>query len=496
MAALSSSPELVGRTEELALLEAALGRAAGGHPSAVVIGGEGGVGKTRLVSELAEQARRRGATVLVGGCIELGDGGLPYAPVVDALRPVLRHRRAEDDAAVGSICAELGLLLPGLGEVTTGSAVGAGPRARARVLELVVSLLDQLSRRSPVVLVLEDLQWADAATRDLLAFVVGHLGDQPTLVVATYRSDALAPGHPLRSLLQELRRNRRAQLVELPRLSREEVAAQVAGILGLPPRTELADVIAARSDGNPFFVEELLAAAVEGQELQVPASLRHILLAGIEDLPASAQGVLRLLAVGGVRVSHRLLAAAAAGLAADDLSTALRVCVDRQAVVVDRPGDVYRFRQPLLREVVYDELLPGERARLHAAYGAALAADPRLAPRWAVAEAARHWFEAGDVDRALPAAVEAAEAAEAAYRFADAHDHYERALEVWDEAVDPAASTGVDRVALVVRAAEVATRAGRHRRATDLIEEALAGEAGARHEGLLWERLGSSLLAA
>ena len=384
-------------------------------------------------------------------------------------------------------------LLPELDAGAHG-ATPAGPGAQARLFELVLGILLQLARRSPVVLVLEDMHWADRSTRDLLSFVLANLGPDPVLVVATYRSDALVGGHPLHGLLAELRRNRRARFLELPRFTHDEVVAQLTGILGLPPRADLADAIWARSDGNPFFAEELLFAAVDGVSPELPPSLRQILLTRVDSLTPAGQDVLRLVAVGGPRVPYRLLAAAS-WVDERDLLSGLRECVAQLVLVPDDDRNAYGFRHSLLREAVYDELLPGERARLHGAYGAALARDPDLAPGSAPAELAYHWYEAGDVGRALPAAIAAAGAAERVYGFAEAQRQYERALEIWGGIPDSAAGVGVDRVELFARAAEAANLAGDHRRAIALVEAAIAEPADADPVrcGLLRERLGAYL---
>jgi DNA-binding CsgD family transcriptional regulator/tetratricopeptide (TPR) repeat protein len=502
MAALGASPDFVGRRREVGLLEEALERVRTEEAAAFVVGGESGVGKTRLVGEFTGRARRAGATVLMGSCIDLDDGGLPYWPFVDALRGLLRRLGAASPEALGPLHENLKRLLPELDAGAHGAAP-AGPGAQARLFELVLGIVLQLARRSPVVLVLEDLHWADRSTRDLLSFVLANLGPDAVLVLATYRSDALVGGHPLHGLLAELRRSRRARFLELPRFTHDEVVAQITGILGLPPRADLADAIWARSDGNPFFAEELLFAAVDGVAPELPPSLRQILLTRVDSLTAAAQDVLRLVAAGGPRVPYRLLAAAAP-LDERNLLSGLRECVAQLVLVPDDDRNAYGFRHSLLREAVYDELLPGERARLHGAYGAALDRDPGLAPGSAPAELAYHWYEAGDVDRALPAVVAAARAAERVYGFAEAQRQYERALQLWGDLSDPAAAllrgrnavvVDVDRLGLFERAAEAANLAGDHRRAIALIETAIREptEPDPVRCALLRERLGTYL---
>ncbi|MGI9022892.1 MAG: helix-turn-helix transcriptional regulator [Acidimicrobiales bacterium] len=517
MPTLGPSVEFVGRTGELARLEDALGRASTGEASALVVGGESGVGKTRLVSEFLDSARRAGATVLVGGCIDLGDGGLPYWPVVDALRGLVRKLGPEpEDDVLGPLRPELSLLLPELatGEgrdrpPLTGPAL-TGPSAQGRLFELVLGIFERLAQKGPVVFVVEDLHWADRSTRDLLSFLVTNLREVPVVVIATYRSDALVSGHHLQPFLAELRRNRRAEMIDLPRFTRDEVVAQVTAILGAPPEPQLAETVWARSEGNAFFAEELLAASVDGSPRGLPQSLRQILLARVDGLSQVAQGVLRRVAAGGPRVAYRVLAATVS-MNDDELCDALRECVDRHALVGQREGEAYQFRHALLREVVYGELLPGERTRFHAAYGRAIADAPHDCLGSAEAELAYHWYEAGEPALALPAAFAAAVAAERVYGYAEAQRHYERALELWDR-VGGGTSLGaspidVDRLGLFERAAEAANLAGDHARAIALVRAALSegdGKAGVDaaeetdlvRRGLLQERLGCYLWAA
>ncbi|WP_199779877.1 helix-turn-helix transcriptional regulator [Streptomyces sp. LaPpAH-108] len=430
----SVSPVFVGRADELDALKDALARAAEGEPQALLLGGEAGVGKTRLTEEFGALAAARGAVVARGGCVEIGADGLPFAPFSGALR-TLRAALPEPfaDAASGQD-AELARLLPELGE-----SAGAGrpdEQGTARLFELTARLLERASAERTVVLVLEDLHWADTATRHLLAYLFRTLRTGRVLLLATYRSDDIHRRHPLRPLLAELDRLRTVRRLELARFTREEVGRQIAGILAAEPDPRQVDAIFERSDGNAFFVEELAVAGCEGCGTGLTGSLRDLLLVRVEALPESAQRVVRIVAEGGSTVEHPLIAAVAR-LAEDDLIEALRAAVGAHILTPDPDGDGYRFRHSLVREAVADDLLPGERSRLNRRYAEALEADPGLVPADArVLRLAGYWYHAHDPAKALPAVLDAAVVARRRHAYTEQLRLLERATALWDTAPD------------------------------------------------------------
>ncbi|MGW1540931.1 helix-turn-helix transcriptional regulator [Streptomyces sp. NPDC002309] len=427
----SVSPVFVGRAEELGTLNDALARAAAGEPQAVLLGGEAGVGKTRLVEEFAAAAVGKGAVVALGGCVEIGADGLPFAPFSSALRALRRELPEELTAAAAGQEEELARMLPELGEAGASRHEEEG---MARLFELTARLLERVAARRPVVVALEDLHWADASTRHLLAYLFRTLRTGRLVVLATYRSDDIHRRHPLRPLLAELDRLRTVRRVELPRFNREEVARQIAGIHAAEPQPTQVDAIFQRSDGNAFFVEELAVAAHEGSCGGLTDSLRDLLLVRVEALPESAQRVARIVAEGGSTVEHKLLAAVA-GLAEDDLIEALRAAVNANILLAAPSGDGYRFRHSLVREAVGDDLLPGERSRLNRRYAEALEADPNLVPAdQRVTRLASYWYQANDAAKALPAVLAASVAARRRDAYAEQLRLLERAMELWDAA--------------------------------------------------------------
>lgn len=475
-----SSPVFVGRTAELDRLCRALERAADQRPTTRLIAGEAGIGKTRLVTEFVGRARDAGAQVLVGGCLQLGDTGLPYAPFVGALRPLLRSMPGERlDELIGPGRAELAHLLPDLGSVerrpsTRPDASLSAVAAQARLFEIVFGFLRRLADEGPVVLVLEDVHWADASTRDLLRFLVRNARDGRFLFVVTYRSDEMHRRHPLRPLVAELQRLESVDDIELGAFGADELAAQLAGITGERAAPELVQTVLARSGGNPFFVEELMAVGEAG--LALPRSLRGTIDDRVRELEPQAQRLIRIASVGGERVDHRILAAVMAS-PDDDMNHAIREAVEHHLLVPTAPDEVpgYGFRHALVQEAVYEELLPSERTQLHAAFARALETHPEIAfddPSGAAALLAHHWLMAHDLERALPAALEAGRAAAAAFAFAEAQAYLERVLELWPK-VPTAVLPGVDRTVILEEAAEAAAQAGDPRRSIDLVRSAL-----------------------
>ncbi|MDI6098053.1 AAA family ATPase [Actinoplanes sp. NEAU-A12] len=455
------STVLVGREPDLATLHEALKRVRAAEPAAVLVGGEAGVGKTRLVEEFC---RSLDARVLVGQCLELGEEGLPFAPFAAALRELSRR---EGRAVFEGREAEFARLLPELGPPPEG-----GETRRGHLFELAGALFARLAEERPLVLVVEDLHWADRSTRDLIAFLVRSVRVPRLLLIATYRTDELHRGHPLRPFLAELERARGVQRHDLDRLDRDGTAELLGHLLGAEPDPPTVDAISRRAQGIPFFIEQF-AASADPRCGDIPETLRDLLLSRADQLPDSAQRVLRVAAVGGHRFGHELLARVT-GVDETTLESALRAAVAAQLIVI-APDGGFEFRHALVREAVHDDLLPGERARLHASYAQAIEAEPHLvdADR-APAEIAHHWFAARDHARALVAAHRAADAAGSRYAFAERARLLDRMLELWDQVPGAADLLGVGHLDLLEEAALAAIDSGELMRAKTLTRAALA----------------------
>ena len=470
MSGRASSPVLVGRDEQMAALEAAFDSVRQGGPAAVLLGGEAGVGKSRLVSEFGQAASAAGARVLTGGCLELGTDGLPFAPFTTVLRGLVHEMGADAVASMlpGRTTRGLARLLPELGEPDTSGEPG---EARARLFEEVLSALEHLTRHSPVVLVIEDAHWADRSSRDLLTFLIGNQRVMSgLLIVVTFRSDELHRTHPLRPMLATLDRIAWVERIELPRLTRHDTAELAVRILGREPADQLADSLYRRSEGNPLFVETLLGCDGE-LSCELPESLRDLLLAGVRRLPDDTQEVLRVASAGGEMTGHALLAAVT-GLDDAALTSALRPAVT--ANVLRAQADGYAFRHELIREALHEDLLPGEHGRLHSRFADAIDADRSLVPPGRAAiEMAHHWHSAHDSVWALIGAWQAAEQAERTVAPAERLSLLARVLELWDQVPDAAQRIGADHVRVLEKATSAAQQAGEFERGIALANSAL-----------------------
>lgn len=477
-----SSPILIGRSAELATIDGVLDATVSGGSTSVLISGEAGVGKTRLVMEISRRAEGRGMRVLRGGCANLGASGVPYDPFVEALRGLARDLDATQLASiVGDHGRDLARLVPALAAPGANDERTQVSWLQARLFEALIGLIQRLAADAPLVLVLEDLHWSDTASREAITFLLRSLRDEPVLLAMTFRSDELHRRHPLLPWLAEIGRTGRVERIELSRLSPDATRALVAAIAGDDPDEERLGRIYRRSDGNPFFIEELLAADRDSAGTdRLPTTLQDVLLARIAVVPDTARSVLDAAAVIGDRMDHELLDVVA-GLEESDLIEALNALVANQLLVAttDTPtGDGYAFRHALVREAVHDDLLPGERRRLHrrAAEGIAtrgVRSGESVAGYWAAL--AHHWSATGDDVKGFQASLRAGAAAQETFAFAAAAEQYERALEVWSDIPSAEQLAQIDRVALLGLAADAASRKGDYRREVALRREAIEG---------------------
>jgi DNA-binding CsgD family transcriptional regulator len=449
-----SSPLFVGRSAELERIAAAISGAATGDGQFLLIGGEAGVGKTRLMEEAIGVARSGGALTGVGRCIELTGPSVPLAPV----RQLLRELRAGvafepgDDSDGGGPFRTLDDLG---GRSATGEMVGLGGDTRqARFLEAWLDLLETLGAERSVIVVVEDIHWADRSTLDWLTYVARGRAMTRFTVVATVRTDELHRQHPVQPFLAEIQRLTNVRRLDLERFDRAELAEQIAAISGSPADPRLIDRVYERSNGNAFFTEELVA--LSGPDAMLPQALLDAVLSRVTRLGSDTEELLRAASAAGNRFSSAMVATVMDidVVAAD---RRLRDAVDHQVVVpIHDGGDEFVFRHALVREAIYGDLLPGERNRLHGRFAAAIEAMPGTRS-YGNAALAYHWFAAHDLPRAFDASLAAADDAIAMHGYADAQNHYDRAIELWDQVPNAAERAARDFAALLQEAAAVAT---------------------------------------
>ena len=360
---------LVGRDAELARLRGLLHDAAAGRAVTGLVSGDAGIGKSRLVAEAMRIAEGDGFTVLCGQCAEIGDS-VPYLPFADAFRTA--PPRIEKAIKARPVLSRL--LPDGDGQAQEADWAGL---ARQQMFGAVLSLLSELAAESPVLLVIEDLHWADATTRHLVTFLARMLHRERVAIIGTYRTDDLHRRHPLRGVIAELLRLPMVALVELGPLSAAALAEILSNVPNAPSPLSAATLnsLVERAEGNAYYAEELLTASSCADGSTLPTGLAALLLSRVERVSDAAQQVLRAAAVAGGGADDDLVRAAS-GLPDDAYEEAVREAAGHQLLAPDGP-DGYRFRHALLREAVYGDLMPGERTRLHARLASLLARRAR-----------------------------------------------------------------------------------------------------------------------
>ncbi len=456
---------LVGRLDELERLAGLVGlNADEPQPeSAVLLSGDAGVGKTRLLAELRSRAEQAGYRVLVGHCLDFGDSALPYLPFSEAF-----GRLSADSPTLARSLVEAG---PAIARLMPARRVmnehhepaDESHLDRPDLFASAHAALELLGRAAPLLLLIEDVHWADRSSRELLSFLFSRRFDSPVAVVASYRSDDLHRRHPLRTAAAEWARLPGVTRIDLARLDDDDVRALVETLHPEPLPERAMRGIVERAEGNAFFTEELVQAASQGPG-SLPEALADLLLVRLDQLDDEARLVVRAAAVSGRRVPHLLLERVLDGQV-HSLDIALRAAVERN-VLLPMGRDGYAFRHALLAEAVYDDLLPGERVRLHAAYAKAL---QQGGVGGTAAELAKHARAANDVATAARASMAAGDEAMAVAGPDEASRHYELALELaTDSGLDD-----IDVVELTARACEAALAAGQTYRALALARDQL-----------------------
>lgn len=352
-------PVLIGRDDQLSQLEDALLAAHRGEGQVVILAGEAGMGKTRLAGELQKRALKAGTAVMWGGCSE-ADLALPYLPFLEAVGNYLATADlAQLRERLGSARRELATLFPQLAADGLARDDSASTQAKLRLFEAVLTLLRVPADEHGLLLVIEDLHWSDASTRELLDYLARRLRSARIMVLATYRKDELHRKHALLPMVQGWRRAGTATMVELQALPRERVGEMVAAIFDEPTQADTRDFLHARTDGNPFVLEELLKLALDRgdiyrtptgwtrkaiSELRLPESVRDTILLRVERLTPEQADLLRIAAVLGPSFSYATLVAVS-NTEKDTVKAALHAFIQQQLVEEElRTDGRYRFR--------------------------------------------------------------------------------------------------------------------------------------------------------
>jgi DNA-binding NarL/FixJ family response regulator/tetratricopeptide (TPR) repeat protein len=468
-----TSPTFIGRSAELAMLDEALEAAAQGHTTTVLIGGDAGVGKTRLLQTWNEHARERGANVVTGSCLDLGESGPGYTAIVEALRELIEGLGSDDiNELLGPDRSILSRVVP---EVATdgNEREFLQPLAQTRVFDRIVDLFDRASRRSPLVLHLEDLHWADPSTRAFIVYLVEMSKTANLLITGTYRAEETGRDHPFSAVLEQVLRRPGVLNLQLSPFDRDETREQLVGILGRPPSNALLDAVVQRSEGNALFTEELIA--IGDIDADLPRSIAKALAARSAGMPPTAGTILRVASVAGRTVSYGVLRASMA-LPEDELADALRSVVRANIMEPSHAGEGYRFRHALLQEAIYQDTLPGERRRLHAIVAQALegGADQSIDQLDLPSLLAHHWHEAREFDHALAASIDAGDLAARRSAHREALQHFERAVELWNRVPEAQVQARMGLADLLQRATREASLAGEPGRAVALGRQGLA----------------------
>jgi DNA-binding CsgD family transcriptional regulator/tetratricopeptide (TPR) repeat protein len=474
----ATSETLVGREDEMSSLRRAMDSALVDGSAVVLVAGEAGVGKSRLIQELVAEAAARRFRIGVGHCVDFGETIWPLAPLRELVAGLMDQL---DEEALDLVLGPARVALARLVTAPGGATLDETPLSSDRLCELVIGMFVRLTDRGPLLFVVEDLHWADPTTRTLFAALVRVPRIGPLLLVGTYRSDELHRRHPLRPTLAEVERLAHCARLSLEPLDRWETALLIDALDPSASDGAYVELVHRRSGGNPFYVEELVAARRTGIAT-IPDTLRDVVVARAAALDDRDVAVLGVAAAAG-ETSEDVLADVT-GIGRDELDSALARL--RASAQLARTDSV-RFRHELAREVFYDELLPGERTRIHARLAASLEAlcSDHLG------EIARHWSAAQNSRRALPALVAAGRHALGTGAAAEAEAHLARALDLWDGVTDAATLCDVDHAGLLVEAAEAAKHAGRLDRAIELSLQAVAelSSVDRLREGCIWLEL-------
>lgn len=492
----------IGREQELARLSALLDEAYARRPGVLFLAGDPGVGKTRLLDEFAVRARHDDDRVFVlrGECVDLEEAVIPYGPLVWALRAFARKYGEQARKLAGPGWNDLGTLIADFADQAPEPPRTAGPATAASIYGAVQRVLRHLGDKKPVLLIFENIQWADQSTLDLVSYLSRNRDYERALLICSHRS-GLTQGHPLRARLAEPNLAQATETMTLAPFTEDELRTFLNA--GRETNRDQVQLAFQLSEGNALFAKELLlTGSLDNQDgAEVPTSLRDLMLGQVARLSKQARSLLNVAAIASRRVNHQLLAAVSP-LSEDELDEALQECLDHGMLVLDPANDAYVFRHALLREAVYANVLPATRIRRHTAMAEAITANTALSldeDASSAVELAHHWYQAGRKPEALIAALRAGATTARLHAYPEAETHYRRALDLWTKVADPQKITQAPHELVLAEAADAARWAGHVTNAVEFIKTAIQEidtEARPRQAGQLHERLGSYLWEA
>jgi predicted ATPase len=469
----AAKSRLVGREDEQLALAAAMADARAGRPTTVLIEGEAGIGKTRLVAETADRLVGRDDVLLVGHGTDLAGGELPFGVITGALRDLVQRQGME---TIRAISAEVG---PSLGSLVPGLSDEPHQTDRLRILDAFATVITRISLERVTWVVVEDLQWADTSSRDALGYLLRVMAAPSRLMVTcTLRTQETTLAPALATFVDELVRMPSTRRMRLSRLDREHVAHQLHELLVQTPSRQFVDRVIALSDGVPFLTEELVAGGLSSQG-PVPESVAELMLRRIHAMSSATQQLVQAASLGEGSLKHPLLATVC-DVSPRELEDGVRAAVDGNILEVNDAKDGYRFHHALMREAVADELLPAVRARLHERWADALDAegDRQIGGDAALTKiaAAHHWSETNNLDRAFETAVAAAGWAHSIGAEAERASLLTHVLDLWPHVPNAAVKAAGDRNDILEEVLAARSRSDQLNEALTLIEAQLRSD--------------------
>jgi len=498
-ALLETELPLVDREDELSFLKELLDQALAGRGQVVFVGGEAGVGKTRLIHELGRHARGKDAIFAVGPSYE-DESSIPYSPWTEVIRSIVQQRpRKTFDKALGRTLAEVGRLVPELESRATELGIKgwlSGPREsfmpisptdteRVRLFQAITDLLISISQEKPLVISLDDVLWADGASLQLLHYFARRTRDQRIFVAGTYRDTELPEEHQLSHLISALNRERTLKRIHLNRLTAKHIAELISNQLGGGPVDhDFAKLVHSRTGGNPFFVEEVIRSLSEAdgiirssegwvlreaQGVGIPSTIKALIKQRISRLGEDTAQTLMLCAAVGMEFEYEILGRITSS-GEEQLIKQLEAAAQAGLVREARSGKKvsYVFTDEQIRDFLYDELSLIRKRKTHAKIAHAIEERYLKEPELHFEELAHHYIQAGESAKAAEFSRLAGDRAAALHAHTDAKNHFRNVMEL----LEPGQI--LERLETITKIADTSTRLGEHLESIKSYHEAIS----------------------